>query len=60
MGAPHPCDVAAVVAGLSTEAGCFGDTAGGREVKGMKKIAIRKTGSVKLTSSAALYCSACC
>jgi len=62
MGATHPCDVAAVVAGSSTEAGCFGDTAGGKEVRGMKKIAIRKTGSIKLTSSAALYCSStsCC
>jgi hypothetical protein len=43
----------------STEAGCFGDSAGGKEVKGMKKIAIRKTGSIKLTSSAAIYCRCC-
>lgn len=31
------------------------------EVNGMKKIAIRKTGSIKLTTSAALYCAdPCC
>jgi len=43
------------------EAGCFGDTAGGKEVKHMKKIAIRKAGSIKLTSSAADYipCTCC-
>jgi hypothetical protein len=39
----------------SLEAGCFGDTAGGKEVKHMKKIAIRKAGSIKLTSSAPTY-----
>jgi hypothetical protein len=31
------------------------------EVKAMKKITIRKAGSIKLTTSAALYCSdPCC
>jgi hypothetical protein len=34
----------------SNEAGCFGDTAGGKGVKDMKKITIRKSGSIKLTS----------
>jgi hypothetical protein len=30
------------------------------EVTAMKKITVRKTGSIKLTSSAALYCGDCC
>jgi len=59
MGAVHPCRTSPTVAVSSTEAGCFGDSAGGKEVKGMKKIAIRKTGSIKLTSSAAIYCRCC-
>jgi len=29
-------------------------------VNQMKKIAIRKTGSIKLTTSASAYCSPCC
>jgi len=31
-----------------------------REVNVMKKITIRKTGSIKLTTSAPLYCTDCC
>jgi len=42
---------------LATEAGCFGDTAGGKGVERMKKITIRKTGSIKLTSPA--VCTEC-
>jgi hypothetical protein len=34
--------------------------AGAREVKVMKKITVRKSGSIKLTSSAPLYCTDCC
>ncbi|MFF5070519.1 hypothetical protein ACFY2R_04715 [Micromonospora olivasterospora] len=30
------------------------------EVNVMKKITIRKTGSIKLTTSAPLYCTDCC
>lgn len=33
------------------KAGCFGDTAGGKGVKHMKRITIRKTGAIKLTSA---------
>jgi hypothetical protein len=52
MGAVHPCRTTPTVAVSPTDAGCFGDTAGGKGVKRMKKITIRKTGSIKLTSSA--------
>ncbi len=35
-------------------------SAGAKEVKDMKKITVRKSGSIKLTSSAPLYCTDCC
>lgn len=52
MGVVHPCGTTPAVAVSSNEAGCFGDTAGGKGVKDMKKITIRKSGSIKLTSGA--------
>jgi hypothetical protein len=42
------------------EAGSFGDTAGGKVVTYMKKITIRRTGSIKLTTSAAAYTNSGC
>jgi hypothetical protein len=43
---------------LGTEAGRL-PTRRRKGVKRMKKITIRKTGSIKLTSSAAIYCTCC-
>jgi hypothetical protein len=41
-------------------AGSLSDSAGGKVVKRMKKITIRKTGSIKLTSSAGAYTNSGC
>lgn len=43
---------------LVTEAGRL-PTRRRKGVNAMKKITIRKTGSIKLTSSAAIYCTCC-
>lgn len=55
MGATYPCQATAERGSVRSEAGCqwrYRRQKGGDE---MKKITIRKTGSIKLTTSASAY-----